>query len=95
MSRNQIYDFVGKQVRVHLYDRNGQMLGSIEGRVADVAPEVEVSAGMKKDLAYLVDITTGDPETPYRNSAGDENEGWFAVQDLEIIQPERPRLFAN
>lgn len=90
-----LYQFVGKRVRVHLYSRDGRMLGAIEGRVADVAPEVEVADGMKKDLAYIVDITTDDPETPYHNSAGDQNEGWFAVQDLEIVEPERPRFFAN
>lgn len=91
----QSYDLVGKRVRVHLYDRDGNMLGSLEGRVADVAFDVEVAAGMTKDLAYIVDISTGDPEVPYRNSAGDENEGWFAVQDLELVEADRPRLFAN
>ena len=90
-----IYRFIGKRVRVHLYARDGRMLGSIEGRVADVAPDVEVAPGMKKDLAYVVDITTSDPETPYHNSAGDQNEGWFAVQDLEVVDADRPRLFAN
>lgn len=90
-----LYNLIGKRVRVHLYARNGQMLGSIEGRVADVAPDVEVAPGMKKDLVYVVDITTGDPETPYHNSAGDQNEGWFAVQDVEVLEPDRPRLFAN
>ena len=51
-----MYHLVGKRVRVHLYDRRGVTLGSIEGRVADFAPEVEVAAGMKKDLVYVVDI---------------------------------------
>ena len=94
------YDLVGKRVRVHLYARNGLLLGSLEGRVADVAPDVPVGTDadgkeIKKDLAYVIDITTDDPETPYRNSAGDENEGWFAVQDLEVVDEGRPRLFAN
>lgn len=87
------YDLVGKQVRVHLYDRAGYLLGSIEGRVADIARDVEVAKGMRKDLAYIVDIKAGD--TPYRNSAGEENEGWFAIQDLEIISHEQPHLFSN
>lgn len=90
-----LYSFIGKRVRVHLYARDGRMLGSIEGRVADVAPDVEVAQGMKKDLAYVVDITTGDPETPYHNSAGEQNEGWFAIQDIEVLDTGRPRIFMN
>ena len=87
------YDLIGKQVQVHLYDREGHVLGTIRGRVADVAAGVEVAPGMKKDLAYVVDIEAG--ETPYRNSAGEENEGWFAVQDMEVVDQDRPRLFSN
>ncbi|MEX0747446.1 MAG: hypothetical protein WD275_05545 [Rhodothermales bacterium] len=85
------YSIVGKRVRVHLYDRMGQVLGVIIGRVADVASDVPVgkdAAGkeIRKDLAYVVDIESGDPEVPYRNSAGDRNEGWFAVQDIQVIE---------
>ncbi len=92
MSSN--YNLVGKRARAHLYTRGGILLGTLEGRVADVADDVPVgkdSAGneLKKDLAYLVDIEPGkDAEgnpVPYKNSAGTENEGWFAVQDLEIL----------
>lgn len=90
-----MYDLIGKRVRIHLYNRDGMIVGSVEGRVADVAPSVEVSDGMKKDLAYVVDISTGDPEVPYQNSAGEENESWFAIQDLEVIDEEVPRLFSN
>ena len=50
---------------------------------------------MKKDLAYVVDIKTDDPETPYRNSSGEESESWFALQDLEVITDDGPRLFSN
>ncbi len=94
------YDLIGKRVRVHLYTREGWLLGSIEGRVADVAADVPVGKDangneIKKDLAYVVDITTGNPNVPYRNSAGEENEGWFAIQDLEVIEEEQPRLFVN
>jgi len=92
---SSLYDFVGKHVRVHLYSREGIILGSVTGRVADVAPTVEVAGGMKKDLAYVVNIKTDDPETPYKNSAGEENESWFAIQDMEIIDEEKPRLFSN
>jgi len=92
---DSIYTLIGKQVRVHLYDRRGMALGTLTGRVADVAPAVEVAPGMKKDLAYVVDIKTGDPDVPYKNSAGDEHESWFAVQDLEVIEADKPRLFTN
>ena len=90
-----MYDFIGKRVRVHLYNRDGIAVGVVEGRVADVARSVEVADGMKKDLAYVVDIRTDDPETPYKNSSGEDNESWFALQDLEVIADEGPRLFSN
>lgn len=87
------YDLIGKRVRVHLYDHDGNLLGAIEGRIADQAFDVEVAPGMKKDLAYVVDIKAGD--APYQNSAGEENEGWFALQDMEVIETEQPRFFPN
>ena len=90
-----MYNLIGKRVRVHLYTREGIAVGTVEGRVADYTPRVEVSPGMHKDLVYVVDITTGDPEVPYRNSAGEQNESWFAVQDIEVLDDERPRLFSN
>jgi len=90
-----MYDLIGKQVLIHLYDRSGIALGSLTGRVADVSAGVEVAPGMKKDLAYIVDIETGDPEVPYKNSAGQEGESWFAIQDLEVIEQEKPRFFNN
>lgn len=88
------YNLVGKRVRVHLYTHGGILLGTLVGRVADVAADVPVgndAAGneIKKDLAYLVDIEPGKNEegepVPYKNSAGTENEGWFAVQDIEVL----------
>ena len=90
-----MYDLVGKRVRVHLYSRDGIAVGVVEGRVADIARGVEVADGMKKDLAYVVGITTGDPEVPYKNSSGEENESWFALQDIEVVDDEKPRLFSN
>jgi len=90
-----MYNLIGKRVRVHLYDRAGLVLGTVTGRVADVATGVEVADGMKKDLVYVVDIETGDPEVPYRNSAGGENESWFAVQDVEVVDDESLRFFTN
>ena len=90
-----MYHLIGKQVRVHLYSRDGITVGSITGRVADIAEGVEITEGMKKDLVLVVDIESGDEETPYKNSAGMEGESWFAVQDIEVIDEEGPRLFSN
>ncbi len=90
-----MYQFIGKRVLVHLYSREGIAVGTVEGRVADVAKAVEVAEGMKKDLVFVVDIQTGDPENPYKNSAGMEGESWFAIQDIEILDDEKPRLFTN
>ncbi len=98
------YGLLGKRVRVHLYTRSGLLLGTVEGRVADVSPGVVVGkdpAGkeIKKDLVYVVDIEAGrDAEgepVPYTNSAGVEGEGWFAVQDVTVVEGEGPRFFAN
>ena len=90
-----MYDFIGKRVRVHLYNRDGITLGSLMGRVADVAEAVQVAPGMKKDLAYVIDIETGNPDVPYLSSSGMENEGWFAIQDIEVVDDEKPRFFSN
>ena len=90
-----MYHLIGKRVLVHLYTREGVTLGTVIGRVADFAPKVDVGPGMQKDLVYVVDIETGDPEVPYKNSTGTENESWFAVQDVEVIDQDKPRLFSN
>lgn len=90
-----MYHLIGKQVLVHLYTKDGMAIGTVRGRVADVAEDVEVADGMKKDLVYVVDIDTGDEESPYTNSAGAEGESWFAVQDVEVIEEDSPRLFMN
>lgn len=89
------YSLIRKRVRVHLYDRSGTSLGVIVGRVADVARDVPVGKNpdgseIRKDLAYVVDIESPDPEVPFKNSAGEENEGWFALQDLQVIADDLP-----
>ncbi len=89
------YSIIGKRVRVHLYDRMGISIGVLTGRVADIAKDVPVGKGqdgieIRKDLAYVVDIEAADPEVPFRNSAGDENEGWFALQDVQVVQDDLP-----
>ena len=98
------YSLVGKRVRVHLYTREGTLLGAIEGRAADVSPGVVVGTDgggreIKKDLVYVVDIepgrdAQGEP-VPYANSAGGEGEGWFAVQDVSVVAGDGPPTFAN
>ena len=80
-----MYGLVGQHVRVHLYTSDGVMLGAIEGRVADVAAQVEVQPGMRKDLALVVDITVPDSDEKYTNSSGIEDQGWFAIQDIEPL----------
>ena len=89
-----MYYLIGKRVIVYLYTHEGLLLGELQGRVADVAKQVEVSPGMTKDLALVVDIET-DGEAPYRNSSGEENEGWFAIQDMRVINDEGPDWFTN
>lgn len=83
-----MYSLIGKQVRVYLYTRGGIMMGPISGRVADVAANVEVRPGMKKDLAFVVDIEVPEGEVPYRHVYEERDEGWFAIQDMEIIEDE-------
>lgn len=92
-----MYHFIGKQVRVHLYTHEGITIGTITGRVADVASKVEVAPGMKKDLALVVDIKVfGEESITYTNSGGHEGEGWFAIQDLEVIEDQfMPGWFNN
>ncbi len=91
-----MHNLIGRHVRVHLYTVAGTTIGTIQGRVADVAARVEVAPGMKKDLVYVVDIDVPDSDTPYLSSSGGENEGWFAIQDLEVVESEDQfRWFTN
>ena len=97
------YHLIGKRVRVHLYTRAGQLLGAIEGRVADASGDVLVGTDaegreIRKDLVYVLDIEPlkgpDGEDVPYTNSAGGENEGWFAVQDVTVVG-DGPPLMAN
>jgi hypothetical protein len=97
------YSLVGKRVRVHLYTREGRLLGAIEGRAADASDDVLVGTDaqgreIRKDLVYVVDIEPlrgpDGEEVPYTNSAGTEGEGWFAVQDVTVVDG-GPPLMAN
>ncbi|MDE2730395.1 MAG: hypothetical protein OXM02_00965 [Bacteroidota bacterium] len=84
------YGLIGKQVRILLYTSEGVALGVIVGRVADLAEKVQVAPGRHKDLAYVVDIEVQGSEEPYLSSSGVENEGWFALQDMEVVSRDEP-----
>ena len=85
---------LGDRVRVHLYTREGVLLGAIEGTVSDFAPNTEVAPGVRKNLVYVTRIE--GYERP--NDVGElqpADEGWFADTDIEKIEEDRPRLFSN
>ncbi len=91
-----MYHLLGKQVRVHLYSQDAIAVGAIQGRVADVAQKVEVGPGMKKDLVLVVDIEVLDGESDtYINSSGTENEGWFAIQDIQVVDDDDVPVWFN
>ena len=84
------YTLVGKRVRIHLYDRRGIALGSIEGRVSDYSAGVVVGQTtapdgtqkpVTKDLVYVTGIE--GYKSPHVEQEG---EGWFAVQDIEVVE---------
>ncbi len=84
----------GDRVRVHLYTREGLLLGSIEGTVSDFSPNTEVAPGVRKNLVWVTNIE--GYERP--NELGElesADEGWFADTDIEKIEEDRPRFFAN
>jgi hypothetical protein len=88
----------GDRVRVHLYDRQGQLLGAIEGVASDFAPNTEVAPGIKKNLIWVTQIQ--DYQRP--NEVGEPqsaDEGWFADTDIERLEDaggQQPvRLFTN
>ncbi len=76
----ELYPLLGRRVRVYLYTKEGMVTDVLEGRVADVARAVEVVPGQTKDLALVVDLPAD-----FKNSAGTEGEGWFAVQDMQLV----------
>jgi hypothetical protein len=73
------YHLVGKRVRVHLYDREGRMVGTTEGRVSDFSAQVQVAPDIKKDLVYVTEM---EYKSPHLEAEG---EGWFAVQDVSVV----------
>ena len=81
------YSLIGKRVRVHLYDRQGIMLGVLEGTVSDFSAKVDVGGGIKKDLVYVTNIEGYQSPHLQEDAAG---EGWFAVQDVVVVDQTAP-----
>lgn len=90
---------LGDRVRVHLYNRAGMLIKTLEGVVSDFAPETEVAPGQKKNLVWVTQIQ--DYERP--NDLGEMqsvDEGWFADTDVEKVEEEAEsgfpyRVFSN
>jgi len=85
-----MYDLIGKRVRVHLWDARGILIGSVEGTVSDVSKGVDVGGGQKRDLVLVTGIE--GYESPHLKEAG---EGWFAIQDIEVLDEDRGKAFWN
>ncbi|HEX7069706.1 MAG TPA: hypothetical protein VF190_02825 [Rhodothermales bacterium] len=75
-----MYHLIGKRVRVHLWDARGTIIGSVEGTVSDVSKGVDIGGGQKRDLVLVTGIE--GYTSPHLK---EEGEGWFAVQDVEVI----------
>ena len=76
-----MYHLIGKRVRVHLWDAQGALIGTVEGNVSDVSKGVDVGGGQKRDLVLVTGIE--GYTSPHLKEAG---EGWFAVQDVEVVE---------
>ena len=88
----------GDRVRVHIYNHHGQLLGSIEGTVSEVAPDKEVAPGVRKNLICV----TGLEDYRRQDASGQLKqvaEDWFADTVVEKIADAsgKPvqRLFLN
>lgn len=76
-----MYHLIGKRARVHLWDASGTIIGTVEGIISDVSRGVDVGGGQKRDLVLVTGIE--GYESPHLKEAG---EGWFAVQDVEVLE---------
>lgn len=85
-----MYHLIGKRVRVHLWDARGALIGTIEGTVSDVSQGVDIGRGQKRDLVLVSGIE--GYESPHLKDAG---EGWFAVQDIKVLDEAKPGTFWN
>lgn len=85
---------LGDRVRVHLYTREGLLIGSIEGTVSDFSPNTEVAPGVRKNLVWVTGIEGYERPNDLGQSEP-ADEGWFADTDLEKIEEGQPRFFSN
>lgn len=76
-----MYHLIGKRARVHLWNHSGVLIGTLEGTISDVSRGVDVGEGQKRDLVLLTGIEGF--QSPHLKEAG---EGWFAVQDVEVLE---------
>lgn len=75
-----MYQLIGKRARVHLWNAEGALLGTVEGRISDISKGVDIGGGQKRDLVLVTDIE--GYESPHLQEAG---EAWFAIQDVEVL----------
>ena len=94
---------VGQRPRARHQGKPGLRQTLARGRGGPLGPRLDgqdaAGRDIKKDLVYVLDIVPGrgpdGEEVPYTNSAGTEGEGWFAVQDVTVIEGDGPPVFAN
>jgi hypothetical protein len=84
----------GDRVRVHLYTREGLLIGSIEGTASDFSPNTEVAPGVRKNLIWVTGIE-GYERPNELGQSEPADEGWFADTDVEKIDEGQPRFFSN
>lgn len=80
-----MYHLIGKRARVHLWNAQGVLIGTVEGTISDVSKGVDVGGGQKRDLVLVTGIE--GYTSPHLK---EEGEGWFAVQDVEILEARTP-----
>ena len=85
-------------MRVHLYNRNGHLLGAVEGVASDFAPQTEVAPGIQKNLIWVTRLE-GYQRPDDMGELQPADEGWFADTDVEKIEDASgesvPRIFTN
>lgn len=68
-----------QKVKVHLYNKLGHLIQTVEGVARDREKDVPISKNETRNLIWVTDI---DYDSPHLDQ---ENEGWFAESDLEPI----------
>ncbi|MEO1076240.1 MAG: hypothetical protein AAFX41_09790 [Bacteroidota bacterium] len=86
----------GQRVRIHLYSREGFLLGTILGTLAAREPKVNVARDPEgppqfKTLYWVKDIEGYDrPHEDLPDTTEPVEEGWFAEQDIEPVDERLP-----